>query len=123
MKILLSTVLAGAMLLTGCTHQPAQAPVPGALNTFDSNAYQALRTAHGIASSLSAQSCTNNGNKAGCRTFTANEKSVINQFITDLNTADVTYTAYHNGAATQAAMQAELTKVQTEQANLPIGGK
>ena len=111
-----------ALALSGCAHQPAQAPIPGAINNFDSSAYQTLRTAHGIAQSLSDQSCSNN-NKPGCRSFSEHEKAIINQFINDLNTADVTYSAYHNGAATQAAAQSAVNKVSTDQANLPVGGK
>lgn len=105
----------------GCTHQPAQAPIPGSINAFDSGAYQTLRTAHDIAASLSSQACSNNGNKPGCFNPSATQKVAINQFINDLNIADQVYSAYHQGLQTQAAAQAAINTVQRDQAALPSG--
>ena len=103
----------------GCTHKTVQAPIPGALNAFDSSAYQTLRTAHDIAASFSAQACSNNGNKPGCFNPTTTEKATINEFIGDLNVADTVYAAYHNGAKTQAEAEAAINKVTADQAQLP----
>jgi len=103
-----------------CANQKTvQAPIPGSVNTFDSSTYQSLRVAHDIAKSLSDQAA------AGKYHPTPQEKVVINQFIADINVADTVYKAYHAGAATQAQMQTALTKVQTDQATLPVptGGK
>lgn len=118
-------LLSLALLLMGCAHQ-VTAPIPGATNAFDSTAYQTLRTAHDIAQSFSTQACSNNGNQPNCFTPKPMEKTAINQFIQDLNLADVVYAAYHSGSQTQAAAQAAITKVQSDQASLPsniAGGK
>lgn len=118
-RIILALVLAVSVVTipTGCRHTPAQAPIPGAINNFDSSAYQTLRVAHDIAKSLSDQAA------AGTFKPSPVQKTAINQFISDLNIADVVYAAYHNGAATQAQAQAAIDKVTAEQASLPIGGK
>ncbi len=112
---LLAICLVGAPI--GCTKNIVQAPVPGSTNNFDSSAYQTLHTAHDIAQSLSSQAA------AGSFKPSAAQKTVINQFIADLNVADTVYSAYHNGAATQAQTQTAIDKVTAEQASLPIGGK
>lgn len=122
----MKTILLCSLLMIGggCANQkPAQAPIPGAINSFDSSAYQTLRTAHGIATSFSTQACSNNGNKPGCFNPTPVEKIAINQFIGDLNIADVTYAAYHSGTKTQAETQAAIDKVASDQAALPTNIK
>lgn len=121
MRRILPTLLL-AISLAGCAHQ-VTAPIPGATSAFDSNAFQALATAHGIAQSFSTQACSNNGNKPGCFTPKPAEKTAINQFIADLNTADVVYAAYHGGTQTQAAAQAAINKVTSDQAALPANIK
>jgi len=117
-KALMSlTVAASLMLPVGCAHKTVQAPIPGSINSFDSTAYQTLRTAHDMAKSLSDQA------KAGTFKPSPVEKVAINQFIADLNTADTVYAAYHNGSATQAAAEKAINQVTADQAALPVGGK
>jgi hypothetical protein len=118
-RLILKAVLASAMILpvAGCVKNPVQAPIPGATSSFDSGAYQTLRTAHDIGKSLSDQAA------GGTFHPSASQKTAINQFITDLNIADTVYAAYHNGAATQAQVKQAIDKVTAEQASLPIGGK
>lgn len=106
------------LLLVGCA-KTVTAPIPGSINSFDSTSYQILSTAHGIAQSLSSQACSNNGNLPNCFTPTTTQKNVINAFISDLNVADLVYSAYHNGTATQAQVTSAIQKVQTDQASLP----
>lgn len=118
-RLLLSSML---LLPIGCIHQ-VTAPIPGSTSSFDSTAYQTLRTAHDIAQSFSTQACSNNGNQPGCFNPKPAEKLAINQFIADLNIADVTYAAYHGGTQTQAAAQAAINKVTSDQASLPANIK
>lgn len=124
----LAAFLIAIFVPLGCVHTgpAATVPIPGSLNSFDSTAYQTLRTAHDIAQSFSTQACSNNGNKPGCFNPKPAEKTAINQFISDLNLADAVYAAYHNGAQTQAAAQAAISRVQADQNGLPAnitGGK
>lgn len=121
---ILTRLLLGSLLIlpVGCVHS-VTAPVPGAISAFDSSAYQTLLTAHGIAQSFSTQACSNNGNQPGCFNPKPAEKTAINQFIADLNIADVVYAAFHSGTQTQAAAQAALNKVTSDQAALPANLK
>ena len=115
-KVLLFCVLAFGV--TGC-HKTVTAPEPpilGANNPFDQNTYQVLLTAHGIAQSLSDQA------KNGTYTPTGTEKAAVNQFIVDLNAADILYAAYHGGTASQMDMQTAVNKVVSDQASLPVVG-
>jgi hypothetical protein len=118
-RLILKAVFASTLFLpvVGCVKNPVQAPIPGATSTFDSSAYQTLRTAHDIAKSLSDQAA------AGTFHPSPVQKTAINQFIFDVNAADVTYAAFHNGTATQAQAKAAIDKVTAEQASLPMGGK
>jgi hypothetical protein len=88
--------------------------IPGANNQFDQDTYRALATAHAFA--LQAQQ------NAVQNPPSATQKAILNQFITDLNTADVIYSAYHALQATQAQMQAALDKVKADQASFSTAG-
>jgi hypothetical protein len=111
-KAILFLVLAFGVM--GCSHTPAHAPIPGSTSQFDSDTYQALATAHAFAVSVSQN----------VSTLSQQEKNVLNQFLTDLNAADMLYIGYHNGSVPQASMQTALTKVQTDQAAVVAqGGK
>jgi hypothetical protein len=96
--------LAGCKTATATT--PPAALAPGALNQFDSDAYQSLSAAHAFAGSASANAST----------LTPTEIAALNTFITALNAADLLYISYHNGQATQVAMETSLNNVTMTQA-------
>jgi hypothetical protein len=112
-------VLAACLCLVGCvtanSPTPPTAPlIPGAANQFDQDTYRALATAHAFA--LQAQQ------NAVQNPISSTQKTILNQFITDLNAADLLYSAYHALQATQAQMQAALNTVKTDQANFSTAG-
>ena len=112
-------VLAACLCLVGCATATAPTPptaplIPGAANQFDQDTYRALATAHAFAVQAQQNAVQN--------PVSATQKTILNQFITDLNAADVLYSAYHAGAATQASMQASLNQVKTDQANFSTAG-
>ena len=121
MKKMLNVVCSLCLLIpAGCgavkTSTPPASLAPDALNQFDSDAYKSLATAHAF-----AQSAAGNG-----PTLTPTEKAALNQFIQYLNLADTLYVSYHSGAASQTAMQAALTAVNTSEASYTAtitGGK
>jgi hypothetical protein len=103
--------------LVGCTvnSNPTPAPAtlaPGATSQFDSDTFRALATAHAFATQAASNPAV----------LTPTQKVVLNQFIVDLNAADVLYASYHAGVATQAAMQASLTTVTSDQAKFATAG-
>lgn len=110
MKIL-TIALAVCLLLatTGCprvkANVPAQALPPGALNSFDATTYETLNAMHSFVVSQQAQIA------AGSYKPSAPEVNALNVLIAALNAADLTYAAYHNGVATQAAVEAQLAQV------------
>lgn len=107
-----SLVLAAALCLplAGCANrQPVSAPIPGAINAFDSNAFQTLATTHAFVVSV----------KSHADTLTPTEKAILNQLIVDLNTADAVYKVYHNAGAPvsqESNVSAALSKVNADQA-------
>lgn len=100
------------VLLIGCgavnTPAPTTAPlIPGATSQFDQDTYRALTTAHAIAQQAASNPSVLN----------ATAKTILNQFIADLNAADLIYSAYHVGQATQVEMTTALAKVTADQSN------
>lgn len=103
--------LAGCKVATVTT--PPAALIPGAINQFDQTTYQALTAAHAFAQQAASNPSI----------LSVPQKTILNQFILDLNSADTLYAAYHSLQATQAQMQAALTAVQTDQAMFASGVK
>ena len=117
--------LALVLTLAGC--KPANAPLPtGAINATDAGLNANLQAAHAAVVQYEADVT------AGKHTPTAQEKAIVNDLITALNTADPLYQSYHaalvanpgagepaNLAAALAAVTANLGQLQA----LISGGK
>jgi hypothetical protein len=124
--VLALLLVAGALTLTGCAKAPPTtppvAPPVGSLNSFDSTTNETLQALHAAVASFVAD------NNSGKFVLTASQKSLLNQVVTDLNTADLIYQAWHNAGGTeaQAPVTAAVSKVQTDQTALNAalqGGK
>lgn len=106
----------------GCAAKnTVQAPLPpGAINAFDATSYRVIMDAHAAIESI------RNDVASGKITLTATQKAALNQIISDQNTAQDAYKAYHAGASNDtAALSAAVAKVTSDLANLAttIGGK
>lgn len=107
--------LALCLPLTGCptasTTTPPAALAPGYTSQFDQTAGQTLAAAHALVTKAIADypSLT--------PTQQASEKPILNAFVSAVNAADTVYLAFHNGTATQAQVQAQLTAVSQAQNN------
>ena len=75
-----------------------------------------LSGAHAFYQSIQQQSM------AGTLTLSPDTKAKFNDFGVALNTAQIVYLGYHNGANTQAQAQAAVALVQSKQAALPLPG-
>jgi hypothetical protein len=94
---------------------PAQL-APGYQNQADQQMGQILSGARAFYVSIQQQST------AGTLTLDATTKQAFNTFGVSLNAAESVYLAYHQGQATQAAVQTAVNQVQTQQAALPLPG-
>lgn len=114
---LLFLALAMALTSSGCKTSATAPPLaPGYNNPADQQMGQILAGARAFYQSIQQQSA------AGTMTLNPTEKMSFNAFGVSLNAADSVYLAYHNGQATQAAAQAAVTQVQSQQAALPLPG-
>jgi hypothetical protein len=75
-----------------------------------------LSGAHAFYQSIQQQT------QAGTLILSPDAKQKFNAFGVSLNAAQAVYLAYHAGTATQAEAQTAVSKVQTEQAALPLPG-
>lgn len=89
---------------------------PGYNNAADQQMGEILSGARGFYVSIQSQS------QAGTLTLSPTVKASFNQFGVSLNAAEAIYLAYHSGQATQAAAQASVNTVQSQQAALPLPG-
>ena len=115
-RITVLTIMFSACMISvlGCkTVTVAQPLAPGYQNAADQTMGEVLAGAHSFYTSIQSQSV------AGTITLSATEKQAFNVFGVSLNTADAVYLAYHAGTATQAAAQAAVNTVQSQQAVLP----
>jgi hypothetical protein len=111
LKIISAIVLVLAMTFTvGCAKTPATAPIPGQINAFDATTFRALMDAQAAINSFKADLAS------GKLTETPGIKTALNQVITDYDTANVLYQAYHAAAGTtpQPPVQAAVTQLQTD---------
>src|SRR5271156_6431527 len=100
-------VLPLVLFFSGCAARPIH---PGAANSFDSNAYDALLVTDSVIQSTKAD-LTNNVFSA---TVSASVKTALNNLITAYDVADVAYVAYHSAALSAAgATAAQQTAVTT----------
>lgn len=114
-KAAMLAILAAVMSVgLGCHKAVASAPVPGAVNTFDSTTYRALMDAQAAINSLKGDIA------AGKLAETPAMKTALNQAITDYNTADALWQTYHSSASTaqEPALQAAINKLQTDTTTL-----
>jgi len=117
MRRMVTVVLLAVALLTplsACHKAVTAAPVPGAVNTFDSTIYRALMDAQAAINSFKSDVA------AGNVTETPALKTALNQAITDYNAANMLWQAYHTAAGTtsSAPVQAAVTQLQTDVNNL-----
>lgn len=82
-----------ALLITGCQVKANTTLPPGALNTFDADSYRVLSDAHAVVQSIHDDAA------AGKVTLTEGQKALVNHVISDDNTADHLYQAYHASGA------------------------
>lgn len=115
---LLTVALLPFLLLAACHKKTATAPVPGAINTFDSTTYRALSDAQAAINSFKADLA------AGKLTETPAIKTALNQVIADYNSANALYQAYHasGGGTATAPIAAATTQLQTDVNNLAATG-
>jgi hypothetical protein len=107
LRVRLQTVLVLlllALLSNGCAARPVH---PGAVNKFDSDAYDALLVTESVIQSTKAD-LTNN---VFPTSIAPNVKDALNYLINSYNVADIAYKAYHS-----AALAGTVTPVQ--QANV-----
>lgn len=107
------------LLLTAACQKQVKAPVPGAINTFDSDTFRALADAQASINSFK--------NDPALPSIIAKHpivKTVLNQAITDYNTANALYQAWKatNGTAATAPVQAAVDKVNGDVAQLAAAG-
>lgn len=101
---------------------PTAPPISGAVNQFDSDTYRALATAHAFAQQAASDPSTVN----------STTKTILNQFIADINVADALYSAWHTAAVAAAAsatplpdstqLSAAVAKVKVDQNNFSTTG-
>lgn len=117
--ILLALTLPLAACKTTSAPSAPQSLAPGYLNQQDEVMGQTLNGIHQFISSVEAKI-------AAGYVESPTEKTALNALIATTNAADITYLAYHNGAATQAQAQAQVSQAYLQQQTLAAsvsGGK
>lgn len=100
-------------------HKQVKAPVPGALNTFDSDTYRALSVAQASINSFK--------NDPAYPTIVAKHpqvKAILNQCINDYNAANALYQAWKatGGTGATAPVQAAVDRVNADVSQLATAG-
>jgi hypothetical protein len=120
MKLRRNLVILAVLLTVGCAKH-VSVPVPGSANSFDSDTYLSLILTDSLIQSTKADLANNSFPV----TWVPNVKKALNSLIQAYDVANVSYQAYHTMAITnsatpaqKAAVQANLTNVQTATANL-----
>ena len=122
----IATIVLLLLLTAGCAHNTSTstppAPPANSLNATDATINQTLQPIHAFVASMVQQ------NNAGTVTLTANQRSLLNQLVTDVNAADALYLAWRQAGATGSTTQinSAITKAQGDQAALNAaiqGGK
>lgn len=114
--ILLALALTIPLGTVGCkpatSTTPATAVAPGYTSPADQTMGEILAAAHGFYARIQADIA------AGTYTPAPAEKTTLNNFASALNSAQIAYLAFHNGVGSQAAAQAAVNQVQTQQTAL-----
>jgi hypothetical protein len=90
------------LMLAGCAARPIH---PGAANSYDSNAYDALIVAHSVIETTK----TDLANNAFPASIAGNVKTALNDLIRGYDVAQTAYTAYHASAVVGTATPAQST--------------
>jgi PBP1b-binding outer membrane lipoprotein LpoB len=111
MRARLAPIVLLALILSSCAMNPAAVSHPGAINSFDSNAYDSLVTAQG-AIDAAKPLATSQG-----------QKDVLNQVIASYNTCKNAYLLYHTqmvggGNVDTTQLASQLTALVSASANL-----
>lgn len=119
LRILRLSLLPVLLLLLAACHKQVQAPIPGAINTFDSNTYRALSVAQ-----ASINSFKNDPSFPSIVAAHPQVKTILNQAITDYNAANALYQAWKAsaGANPTAPVQAAIDKMNTDVSQLATAG-
>ena len=120
-------------MLAGCATATSPTPplAPGYFNTADETMGKVLSGARAFYRTIQCETQTMNWAKAtdSCvadptitspMVLTPTEKTAFNTFQISLNVGNQVYLAYHAGTATQAAAQAAVNTVKTQQEALPV---
>lgn len=113
-KLTLALILCVMGLTAACANRPASAPIPGAVNSFDSDTYLTLVTAKGIIDQVKVDLANN----AFPAAWVANIKKAVNGAITAYNVADLSYQSYHAAALAGQATPAQQAAVGSAVTNL-----
>lgn len=114
MKTLALSLALSLALLTGCHKNVVQAPIPGAVNQFDSDTYVSLATAKGAID----QAKVEYANNAFPASVAPKIKEAINYAVATYNIADTTYQAYHVAAVAGSATPAQQQAVSNAVSNM-----
>jgi hypothetical protein len=98
----IALVLGLCLALGGCAARPLH---PGAANSYDSNAYDALLVAHSVIETTK----TDLANNAFPAAISGNIKTALNDLIRGYDVAQTAYTTYHSAAVVGTATPAQST--------------
>lgn len=113
MKKLVITILLCACL--GCNKKAVTAPLPGAINSFDSLSFQSLMDAQAAINAVKADISD------GKFKPTPAQKSVLNQAIGDYDLAQAAWQAYHAGATNDVtALQNAINQIVADVAQIAV---
>lgn len=103
--------------MAGCAKR-AVVPVPGQLNTFDAYAYRVLADAQAALNDFKASVTS------GKLSETPTLKTVLNQAITDYDSANTVYQAWHSAGGTGSTVQIAmaLDKLNADITNVTASG-
>src|SRR5437660_6631580 len=102
------------IVMTSACAKHVVAPVPGQLNTFDAYAYRVLADAQAAINDFKASVAS------GKMPETPTLKTVLNQAITDYNSANVVYQAWHaaGGTAPTTPIAAAINQLNADITNI-----
>lgn len=116
---ILALTLCFSLFCVGCANRAAQAPIPGAVNQFDSDTYLSLITAQAVIDQTKADLA----NGTFSPSVVSAVKTATNKASIAYNAALAAYTAYHlavsAGTATTAQQQTAQSAVNT--LNVSVG--
>jgi hypothetical protein len=115
-KLGLSIALALSLAFGSACNHNVQAPIPGAVNQFDSDTYLSLVAAKASIDQTKAELASGAFSPAVAATV----KEAVNYAVASYNVADITYQAYHTAALAGNATPAQQAEVNRAVSNLNI---